>query len=84
VIEGITKPTRKENTMSIWKEKWETLTDTEREKWYEIATEYLIDMAWLPLSDDVWATDKYADIIEEKAQELWESERDDRLASLAE
>lgn len=70
--------------MSIWKEKWETLNDIERELWYEIATEYLVDSARLPLSDDVWATDKYADIIEETAQEMWESERDDRLASLAE
>lgn len=70
--------------MSIWKEKWETLTDIERETWHEIATEYLVEMARLPLSDDVWATDKYADIIEETAKQFWESERDDRLASLAE
>lgn len=84
VIEGITNTTRKENTMNIRNEKWETLSDSEREKWQEIATEYLIEMAWLPLSDDVWATDKYADIIDEKAQELWENDRDDRLASLAE
>lgn len=70
--------------MNIRNEKWETLSEEEREKWQERAIDYLIDMAWLPLSDDVWATDKYAERIDEKAQELWEDDRDDRLASLAE
>jgi len=64
--------------------KWQDLGEVEREKWYESATDSLIESGRLPLSDDVWATDKYAEIIEEKAQELWEDYRDEYLASLAE
>lgn len=64
--------------------KWEDLSEEEREKWYESAADKLIDDGWLPLSDDVWATDKYADRIEEKAKELWEDYKEDYLASLAE
>lgn len=62
-------------------ETWETISETERERWHEKATDYLIEYGWLPLSDDVWATDKYADRIEIKAQELWENEVE-HLASL--
>lgn len=44
------------------------------EKYWEKAIDALVGSAWLPLSDDVWATDKYDDRIAEKAQELWENE----------
>jgi hypothetical protein len=64
--------------------KWQDLSDEVREEWCETATEWLVDNGWLPLSDDVWATDKYAERIEEKAQEMYEDEQYDRLASLAE
>lgn len=70
--------------MDTKNKKWETLGDIEREKWCELATDYLIEMVRIPLSDDVWATDKYSEIIDEKAKELWESEQSDRLADLAE
>lgn len=64
--------------------KWQDLSEELREEWEERAIERLIDAGWLPLSDDVWATDKYADRIAEKAEEMYEDDQDDRLASLAE
>lgn len=45
------------------------------EKYWERATEELVDSAWLPLGDDVWATDKYDDRIAEKAETLWEKDQ---------
>ncbi len=45
------------------------------EKYEERATKMLIESAWLPLSDDVWATDKYSDVIADKAQQLWEDDQ---------
>jgi len=45
------------------------------EKYEEKARDMLIESAWLPLHDDVWATDKYADQIADKAQELWENDQ---------
>lgn len=42
------------------------------EYWYEKATDYLVDGAFLPLSESVWDSDKYTDIIFEKAQEMFE------------
>jgi hypothetical protein len=64
--------------------KWQDLSDEVRETWCERATEWLVERCWLPLSDDVWATDKYADRIESKAEEMYEDDQADRLASLAE
>jgi hypothetical protein len=52
---------------------WETLSETEKDGWREKATEYLLSHGWIPLTDDVWATDLYSDQIEVKAQELWDS-----------
>ena len=69
-----------ENTMT---KTWEKLSDVEQDRWREEATEYLIKMAWLPLSDDVWATDKYTDQIEAKAIEMFESHEALRLDALA-
>lgn len=46
------------------------------EKYWERATDELVDSAWLPLSDDVWATDKYDDVIAEKAESLWEKDQE--------
>jgi hypothetical protein len=45
------------------------------EKYWERATDELVDSAWLPLSDDVWATDKYDDQIAERAETLWEKDQ---------
>lgn len=52
---------------------WEAISDTEREVWWEKAIDYLLRMAWMPLTDDVWATDKYSEQIDAKAKDLWES-----------
>ena len=48
--------------------------ETVIEAYTEKAIEKLIDMAHLPLSDDVWATDKYDEIISQKAQEMYEND----------
>jgi hypothetical protein len=40
-----------------------------------MATEYLVAHNIIPLSDEVWATDKYMDKIYAKANELWEDEQ---------
>ena len=69
-----------ENTMT---KTWEKLSDVEQDKWREKATERLIHAGWLPLSDDVWATDKYTDQIENKAIEMFESHEALRLDALA-
>ncbi len=45
------------------------------EKYENLAREMLIEAAWLPLSDEVWATDKYADMIADKAQDLWSDDQ---------
>lgn len=45
------------------------------DKYWERAIDELVDSAWLPLSDDVWATDKYDDRIAEKAETLWEKDQ---------
>lgn len=42
------------------------------ERFEESAIQHLIDSVRIPLSDDVWATDKYSDIIAQTAQEMWE------------
>ena len=52
---------------------WEAISDTERKVWWEKAIDYLLRMAWIPLTDDVWATDKYSEQIDAKAKDLWES-----------
>lgn len=44
----------------------------QQEKWCEKATDWLLVNLRIPMSDDVWATDKYADEIYEKANEMWE------------
>lgn len=51
---------------------FDRLTEEEMEPWLEMATNKLIDSTRLPLSDDVWATDKYAEIIFDTAKELYE------------
>lgn len=48
------------------------LPSNEHENWLITATELLIDSGHLPLSEDAWTNDKYADIIHDKAVELWE------------
>jgi hypothetical protein len=53
--------------------------DTIDEYW-ERATNNLVESAWLPLSDDVWATDKYDDTIAEKAEALWEKDQEAKVA----
>lgn len=42
------------------------------EYWYEKATDHLVNGAFLPFSESVWDSDKYADVIFEKAQEMFE------------
>ena len=61
----------KENTMN---EKWEALSEVEKTPWVEQAIDYLLRQGWIPMTDSVWATDRYADQIDEKAQDLWERE----------
>lgn len=62
---------------------WEQLSDVEQDRWREKAIDYLIRNTWLPLSDDVWATDKYSDMIENKAIDMFESDEALRLDALA-
>ena len=69
-----------ENTMT---KTWEKLSDVEQDRWREKATDYLIEMARIPLSDDVWATDKFAEQIEERAIDMFESHEALRLDALA-
>lgn len=45
------------------------------DKYWERAIDKLVESAWLPLNDDVWATDKYDDTISEKAEALWEKDQ---------
>lgn len=55
-----------------------TLFDQDEEtivKYWEIAIDKLIASVRLPFSEEVWDSDKYDDIIAEKAQELWEEEQ---------
>jgi hypothetical protein len=59
----------KENTMN---EKWEALSEVEKTPWVEKAIDYLLSMGWIPMTDSVWEADRYADQIDEKAQDLWE------------
>ncbi len=52
---------------------WDNVPCPEKEAWCDKAIEYLLRNTWLPMTDDVWATDKYADIIDRKAKEMWEA-----------
>lgn len=45
------------------------------DKYWERATDDLVGSAWLPLNEDVWATDKYDDQIAERAETLWEKDQ---------
>ena len=51
---------------------FENLDPESFDKLIELATNYLIDAVRIPLSDDVWTSDKYADMIYDKAKELYE------------
>lgn len=51
---------------------FEDLDGDELDYWLEMATEYLVAHNFLPLSDEVWETDKYLDQIIAKAQELFD------------
>lgn len=55
---------------------FEALDPDTFEQYIEKATNYLIDSTRLPLSDDVWTSDKYADMIYDKAKEMFEEEHD--------
>jgi hypothetical protein len=54
---------------------FEELDGDELDYWLEMATEYLVAHNIIPLSDEVWATDKYMDKIYAKANELREDEQ---------
>lgn len=47
------------------------LPSNERDIFMSIATEWLVEHGYLPLSEEVWESDKYSDRIYEKANELW-------------
>lgn len=51
---------------------FENLDPESFDKLIELATNYLIDAVRIPLSDDAWTSDKYADMIYDKAKELYE------------
>ena len=51
---------------------FDELDGDELDYWLEMATEYLVAHNFLPLSDEVWETDKYLDKIFAKARELFE------------
>lgn len=51
---------------------FENLDPESFDKLIELATNQLVDAVRLPLSDDVWTNDKYADMIYDKAKELYE------------
>jgi len=57
-----------------WDKLWEALSDQEREPWLNKAIDYLLRMGWIPMTDSVWDSDKYASVIDEKAQDFWERE----------
>jgi hypothetical protein len=50
---------------------WQYLDENEQEAWRVKATDLLIRMAWIPFTDEVWASDTYAAQIEEKAEEMY-------------
>lgn len=41
------------------------------EYWYEKALSIMLEAGRLPLSDDVWATDKFFDVIYETAHDMY-------------
>lgn len=51
---------------------FDELAEDEMEPWLIKATDSLVDSGRLPLSDDVWATDDYADIIFSKAEDMYD------------
>lgn len=59
---------------NYWDRLWGELPEVEKSVWREKATDYLLRMGWIPMTDSVWDTDKYADVIDEKAQDFWERE----------
>ena len=46
------------------------------ERFEESAIQNLINSVRIPFTDDVWATDKYSELISDKAQEMWEDHLD--------
>jgi|APGre2960657404_1045060.scaffolds.fasta_scaffold92195_2 hypothetical protein len=50
---------------------FESLNDVEKEYWLNKATDHLLRHGRIPMTDDVWATDKYSDLISEHANEMW-------------
>jgi len=53
---------------------FETLDPDTFEQYIDRATNYLIDATHIPLSDDAWTSDEYADRIYDKAKEMFEEE----------
>lgn len=50
---------------------FENLTEVEKKYWLNKATDHLLRYGHIPMTDDVWATDKYSDLISEYANEMW-------------
>lgn len=42
------------------------------EHWYEKALNHLITSGRIALNDDIWATDRYSDMVFARAQEMYE------------
>lgn len=53
---------------------FENLDPETFDKYIDRATDELVASVRLPLSEEVWETDKYADMIYDKAKELYEEE----------
>lgn len=57
---------------------FENLDPDSFEEYIEKATNYLIDAVRIPLSDDAWTSEKYEDMIYDKAKEMFEGDQDDK------
>jgi hypothetical protein len=58
--------------MSDITEQFHELPSNEQENLLDTATEWLVERGHLPLSEEAWTDDKYADRIYEKALDLLE------------
>lgn len=64
-------------TCEMNKPTFENLDPEAFDKFIELATNHLIDAVQIPLSDDAWTSDRYTDMIYNKAKELYEESNND-------
>lgn len=58
-------------TEKIEKTALDNQTEEVIESWYEKSISNLLESGRMPMTDDVWATDKYSELIYANAQDLY-------------